>query len=80
MQQLLMLPDWKHLKLEIFNNMETLIKLYAIIDKSTGKELYYKDNDIVLDTELAITILRTEDMENPHFDFELKCWIDKQNV
>jgi hypothetical protein len=57
--------------------METPVKLYAIIEKSTGKELYYKDNAVVLDTELAIDILRTEDMENPHFDFELKCWVDK---
>lgn len=51
--------------------------MYAIIEKETGKELYYKADNVVLDTELAITVLRTEDMENPHFDFELKYWVDK---
>jgi hypothetical protein len=50
--------------------------MYAIIEKATGKELYYKADNIVLDTELAITVLRTEDMENPHFDFETQTWYD----
>jgi hypothetical protein len=50
--------------------------LYAILEKATGKELYYKADNIVLDTELAITVLRTEDMENPHFDFETQTWYD----
>lgn len=51
--------------------------MYAIIDKATGRELYYKADNTVLETELAIDILRTKDMENPHFDFELGCWVDK---
>lgn len=50
--------------------------MYAIIEKETGKELYYKADDIVLDTELAVTILRTEAMENPHFNFETQTWYD----
>ena len=50
--------------------------MYAIIEKATGKELYYKADNIVLDTELAITVLRTEDMENPHFDFKTQTFYD----
>ena len=50
--------------------------MYAIIDKATGKELYYKADNIIPDTELAITVLRTEDMENQHFDFETQTWYD----
>lgn len=56
--------------------METPAKLYAIIEKETGKELYYKADNVVLDTELAITVLRIEDMENPHFDFKTQTWYD----
>jgi hypothetical protein len=50
--------------------------MYAIIEKETGKELYYKADNTVLDTELAITVLRNEYMENPHFDFETQTWYD----
>ena len=50
--------------------------MYAIIEKETGKELYYKADNTVLDTELAITVLRNEYMENPHFDFETQIWYD----
>jgi hypothetical protein len=50
--------------------------MYAIIEKETGKELYYKADNTVLDTELAITVLRNEYMENPHFDFETQAWYD----
>lgn len=51
--------------------------LYAIIEKATGKELYYKENNVVLDNEVAVEELRTEDMENPHFDFETRTFYDK---
>ena len=54
--------------------------MYAIIEKETGKELYYKENNVVLDTELAITVLRVEDMNNPHFDFETQTWYDKSPI
>ena len=50
--------------------------MYAIIEKETGQELYYKADNTVLDTELAITVLRNEYMENPHFDFETQTWYD----
>jgi hypothetical protein len=51
--------------------------LYAIIEKATGKELYYKENNVVLDNEVAVEELRTEDMENPHFDFTTRKFYDK---
>jgi hypothetical protein len=51
--------------------------LYAILEKATGKELYYKHNNVVLDNEVAVEELRTEDMENPHFDFETRTFYDK---
>jgi hypothetical protein len=51
--------------------------LYAIIEKATGKELYYKENNVVLDTEVAVEELRTEDMENPYFDFTTRKFYDK---
>jgi hypothetical protein len=53
--------------------------MYAIIEKATGKELYYKADNVVLETEVAVTELRTEDMANPHFDFETRTFFDKQN-
>lgn len=51
--------------------------MYAIIDKATGKELYYKADNIVLETEVAVEELRTEDMQNPHFDFDTRKYYDK---
>jgi hypothetical protein len=51
--------------------------LYAIIEKATGKELYYKENNVVLDTEVAVDELRTEDMDNPYFDFTTRKFYDK---
>lgn len=53
--------------------------MYAIIDKATGKELYYKADNIVLETEVAVTELRTEDMQNPHFDFDTRKYYDKHD-
>lgn len=51
--------------------------MYAIIEKATGKELYYKADNVVLETEVAVTELRTEDMVNPHFDFTTRTFYDK---
>jgi hypothetical protein len=51
--------------------------VYCILDKQTGKELYYRDYNEVLETEIAVTELRTEDMENPYFDFETRTFYNK---
>lgn len=51
--------------------------LYAILEKETGKELYYKADNEVLENEIAVTELRNEDMENPHFNFETRIFYDK---
>lgn len=53
--------------------------LYAILEKETGKELYYKGDNDVSENEIAIEELRNEDMENPHWDFENKVFYDKVN-
>ena len=51
--------------------------LYCILDKKTGKELYYKSDNIVEDWQIAINELRTEDMDNPYWDFNNKNFYDK---
>ena len=54
--------------------------MYTIIDKATGKELYCKEDNRVLETEVAVEELRTADMgnmENPHFDFVTRKFYDK---
>lgn len=50
--------------------------MYAIIEKETGKELYYKADNNVIEGEIAIVELRTEDMRNPYFDFESRKYYD----
>jgi hypothetical protein len=54
--------------------------LYAILEKETGKELYYKGDNEVLENEIAIETLRTEDMENPYWDFNRNCFYDKNII
>lgn len=54
--------------------------LYCIIDKQTGKELYYKGDNEVLENEIALIELRTQDMENPYWDFENNIFYDKNNI
>lgn len=51
--------------------------LHTIIDKE-GKELY-ATNDIsdLQEGEIAITELRTEEMETPYFDFETRIFYNK---
>lgn len=51
--------------------------LHTIID-TEGKELY-ATNDIsdLQENEIAITELRTEEMENPYFDFETRIFYNK---
>ena len=51
--------------------------LYCIVDKQTGKELYYKGDNEVSENQIAITELRTEDMNNPYWDFDNKIFYDK---
>jgi hypothetical protein len=53
--------------------------IYTIIDKQTGRELYAKFDNEVSDNEVAVEILRTEPMENPHFDFETNTYYDGDN-
>lgn len=51
--------------------------LYAVLEKETGKELYYKGDNIVEENEIAVEELRNEDMKNPHFDFVTRTFYDK---
>lgn len=51
--------------------------LYAILEKETGKELYYKGDNEVLENEIAVEELRNEEMENPHFNFETRTYYNK---
>jgi hypothetical protein len=51
--------------------------LYAILEKETGKELYYKGDDSVSENEIAVEELRNEDMDNPHFNFETRTYYNK---
>lgn len=53
--------------------------IYTIIEEATGKELFAKFDDNVETEQVAVTELRTEDMENPHFDFETRTFYNKPN-
>lgn len=54
-------------------------KIYTIVD-STGKELYATlDITILNENQIAIEELRTEEMENPYFDFETRTFYNKIN-
>jgi hypothetical protein len=53
------------------------MKIYTIIDKETGQELYAKFDNEVSENEIAVEVLRTEAMENPYFDFESQTYYDK---
>ena len=51
--------------------------IYTILNKD-GKELYAIDNIKNLqDGEIAIEELRTEEMENPYFDLEIRQFYNK---
>jgi len=53
--------------------------IYTIIN-SEGKELYAIENiENLPDNEIAIEELRTEEMENPYFDFETRKFYNKLN-
>jgi hypothetical protein len=51
--------------------------LYAILEKETGKELYYKGDNEVLENEIAVEELRNEEMDNPYFNFETRTYYNK---
>jgi hypothetical protein len=54
-------------------------KIYTIVDQ-TGKELYavkYISN--LNENEIAIEELRTEQMDNPYFDFNTRTFYNKIN-
>jgi hypothetical protein len=53
--------------------------IYTILNKE-GKELYATENvENIQDNEIAIEELRTEEMENPYFDFETRKFYNKLN-
>lgn len=51
--------------------------LVTIINKVTGQEIRAQFDDIIADDEMIIETLRTEAMENPHWDFEKQVFYDK---
>ncbi len=51
--------------------------IYTIIEEATGKELFAKFDDQVEAGQVAVTELRTEDMDNPYFDFTNREFYNK---
>jgi len=52
-------------------------KIYTIVDK-TGKELYAVMHISNLnENEISIEELRTEEMDNPYFDFQTRTFYNK---
>jgi len=50
----------------------------TIIDKNTGKVLFGSLIEVLLlENEIAIDELLTENFENPHFDFETRIFYNK---
>jgi hypothetical protein len=52
--------------------------LKTVIDKQTGKERRAQFHDFISDDEMIIDELRTEDMENPHWDFDNEIFYSKE--
>jgi len=52
------------------------MKIYTIIEQATGRELYAKFDNEVSEGEVAVEVLRTEPMDNPHFDFETQTYYE----
>ena len=51
----------------------------TIIDKNTGQVLYATAIELeLIENEIAIDELLTENMENPYFDFETKIFYNKK--
>ena len=55
--------------------MEEILK--TVIDKETGQELRAQFHDQIAENEMLIDALRTEIMENPHWDFKNEIFYDK---
>ena len=55
--------------------MEETLK--TVIDKETGQELRAQFHDQIAENEMLIDALRTEYMENPHWDFQNEVFYDK---
>lgn len=51
--------------------------LKTVIDKETGQELRAQFHDQIAENEMLIEALRTEPMDNPHWDFNNKVFYDK---
>jgi hypothetical protein len=51
--------------------------LVTIVNKVSGQEIRAQFDDIISDDEMIIETLRTEAMENPHWDFENQVFYDK---
>ena len=52
--------------------------LKTVINKHTGKEHRAQFHDIISDDEMLIDVLRTEDMENPYWDFQTLTFYNKE--
>jgi len=51
--------------------------IYTILEETTGKELFAKFDDSVETGQVAVTELRTKEMDNPYFDFTTREFYDK---
>lgn len=54
-------------------------KLYTVIEKETAKELFAKMDKKIVPNCIVVEELRTEAMDNPHFDFETRTFYNKEN-
>ncbi len=51
--------------------------LVTIVNKVTGQEIRAQFDEFISEEEMIIETLRTESMENPHWDFENQVFYDK---
>lgn len=52
--------------------------LRTVINKYTGQELRAQFDDFISEDEIMIDDLRTEAMDNPHWDFSTRTFYDKK--
>ena len=52
--------------------------LRTVINKYTGQELRAQFDDFISENEVMIDELRTVEMENPYWDFELNIFYNKE--
>lgn len=53
--------------------------MWTIIDATTGKVLFAKFDNEVLEGQVAIEVILTETMDNPHWDFENEIFYDRND-